>query len=207
MLDKGIIGMKKQFLVVGIVLIAIFGILPESAYGVEVSLGEPIVGINGNTVTLTCTVSGVENGGAEVSLLVVTKASLVDNDLVPGWGTMDETEIVYVDQMYIAANGIMNCTFTADNKFKHLPLRVYISASDAVSKVFVDDYIYTLGDVNGDGKIDLYDVRLIHYHFRGRTRLVDGAFLAADVDRDGIIRMKDALAVHYFYRGRINSFD
>lgn len=53
----------------------------------------------------------------------------------------------------------------------------------------------TLGDVNGDGKINVIDARLAQQHADGIITLTGIEFLAADVDQDGDVDSDDATAI------------
>ena len=51
------------------------------------------------------------------------------------------------------------------------------------------------GDINGDGEIDIFDVRVILDHINGITMLESGAIAAADVTGDGEIDIFDVRAI------------
>jgi len=63
-----------------------------------------------------------------------------------------------------------------------------------------------MGDVNGDGIIDLYDAILIHYYYRGRIFMNADERWTADVNRDNVVDLYDANLIYYYFRGKINSF-
>ena len=63
-----------------------------------------------------------------------------------------------------------------------------------------------LGDVNGDGIINMQDVLLIYQQFRGKTNLDEAGLAAADVNGDDAINMMDVLMVYQYFRGKITEF-
>jgi len=63
-----------------------------------------------------------------------------------------------------------------------------------------------LGDVTGDGSINMQDVLMIYQHFRGKLTLTADEFLRADVNRDSLITMQDVLLVYQYFRGKITDF-
>ncbi|MDR2088541.1 MAG: dockerin type I domain-containing protein [Clostridiales Family XIII bacterium] len=65
---------------------------------------------------------------------------------------------------------------------------------------------YTLGDVNGDNRIDMADATLVYRHHRGKTQLVGNNLLAADVNGDNAVNMADATLVYRYHRGKITVF-
>ena len=57
------------------------------------------------------------------------------------------------------------------------------------------------GDVNGDGRIDLADVRAVYQAALGLLDLTMGQFAAADINGDGIIGQDDAYALADYISG------
>ena len=53
----------------------------------------------------------------------------------------------------------------------------------------------TLGDINGDGVVDLIDVLMLYRHTRGVLALTLGQLAAADIDGDGDVDLADAEAL------------
>ncbi len=66
--------------------------------------------------------------------------------------------------------------------------------------------LYTLGDVNDDGKINLKDVNLIVSYYNGNAELTNIQHKAADVNGDGKINLKDVNMIVSYYNGNINVF-
>lgn len=62
------------------------------------------------------------------------------------------------------------------------------------------------GDLNGDGKIDEQDLRLLENHIYERAMLTGNALIAADVNNDGLIDLADipVLTLHLMGRKMIN---
>ena len=63
-----------------------------------------------------------------------------------------------------------------------------------------------LGDVNGDGEIDIFDANLIVGYYNGTAELTEEQLRAADVNGDGEIDIFDANLVVSFYNGTIDKF-
>ena len=72
--------------------------------------------------------------------------------------------------------------------------REYIVTVDA-DDMTQDASIYLLGDVTGDGKINLKEINMLYNHFNKVTLLTDYAFMCGDVAADGKINLKDVTKV------------
>ena len=59
------------------------------------------------------------------------------------------------------------------------------------SNVVQDVKICLLGDVTGDGKVNMKDINMLYDHFNKVNLLTDYAFLCGDVNADGKINIKD----------------
>ena len=57
--------------------------------------------------------------------------------------------------------------------------------------VVQDVEIWLLGDVTGDGKVNMKDINMLYDHFNKVNLLTDYAFLCGDVNADGKINIKD----------------
>ncbi|MDR1134747.1 MAG: MBG domain-containing protein, partial [Clostridiales Family XIII bacterium] len=73
---------------------------------------------------------------------------------------------------------------------------VYITAAN--------DFI--LGDVNGDGAVNMQDVLRTYQYFRAKATLDDKQLIAADVNRDTYVNIQDVLLLYQHFRGRLASF-
>lgn len=62
---------------------------------------------------------------------------------------------------------------------------------------------YTLGDVNGDGKIDMKDVAMMRQSIVGTVTLTSQQQQSADVDGNGKIDMKDVVKVRQYIVGTV----
>jgi hypothetical protein len=76
--------------------------------------------------------------------------------------------------------------------------------SAVVTVTAVTDFL--LGDVNGNGAVNMQDVMLIYQHYRGKIVLTAEQRLAADVNGNGAVNMQDVMLVYQYYRGKIASF-
>lgn len=115
-----------------------------------------------------------------------------------------EGNIQYIDQMSVEGGKV---TFTLKPKaLTEGTYNVYISTTDkALKKVASFKYgekpEYTLGDVNGDGKVSAYDASMILQHTVGLIDLAGVA--AADVNKDGKISAYDASMILQYTVGLI----
>lgn len=115
-----------------------------------------------------------------------------------------EGNIQYIDQMSVEGGKV---TFTLKPKaLTEGTYNVYISTTDkALDKVASFKYgekpEYTLGDVNGDGKVSAYDASMILQHTVGLIDLAGVA--AADVNKDGKISAYDASMILQYTVGLI----
>lgn len=115
-----------------------------------------------------------------------------------------EGNIQYIDQTSVEAGKV---TFTLKPKaLTEGTYNVYISTTDkALKKVASFKYgekpEYTLGDVNGDGKVSAYDASMILQHTVGLIDLAGVA--AADVNKDGKISAYDASMILQYTVGLI----
>ena len=115
-----------------------------------------------------------------------------------------EGNIQYIDQMSVEGGKV---TFTLKPKaLTEGTYNVYISTTDKpLEKVASFKYgekpEYTLGDVNGDGKVSAYDASMILQHTVGLIDLAGVA--AADVNKDGKISAYDASMILQYTVGLI----
>lgn len=118
-----------------------------------------------------------------------------------------EGNIQYIDQMSVEGGKV---TFTLKPKaLTEGTYNVYISTTDKpLEKVASFEYgtkpPYTLGDVNGDGKVTAYDASLILQHTANLVDLTGVA--AADVNKDGKITAYDASMILQYTAGLV-TFD
>ena len=62
-------------------------------------------------------------------------------------------------------------------------------------------HVGRLGDVNGDGIIDISDYTLIRMHYQGISLLTGAALVRADVNRDGVVDEADFVLVRDYILG------
>jgi uncharacterized repeat protein (TIGR02543 family) len=63
-----------------------------------------------------------------------------------------------------------------------------------------------LGDVNGDGVIDVRDVVLVQRHILGKITLTAEQFKAADINGDGLVDARDVTLIMQHTIGKISTF-
>ena len=62
-----------------------------------------------------------------------------------------------------------------------------------------------LGDLNGDGAIDIGDVNLLYLNVRGRVTLTQSQLAIADVNNDGKVDIADVNLLYLYVRGRVSA--
>lgn len=115
----------------------------------------------------------------------------------------------YIDQQ--ASNGSISFTLRPKELTAGTSYSVYLSTtSKAVTKVASFQYgekpAYTLGDVNGDGKINADDAVLVLRYAVELTEFNETQKLAADVSKDGRINADDAVLILRFAVNLITEF-
>lgn len=63
-----------------------------------------------------------------------------------------------------------------------------------------------IGDVNGDGEVDLADARMVMQHYNGAAVLDSSQQKKADVNGDGKINLTDIKLIMQYYNGEIDEF-
>lgn len=126
-----------------------------------------------------------------------------------------EQNIVYINQAAAGENGEL--VFTGSDAAYPMTMTsgtyyVYLvgdgkefSASDPAAS-FTYEAGYTLGDVDGDGRIQARDALCVLKHVANVEMLNATGKLAADVDNDGKIKARDALTILQFVAGVIPKF-
>lgn len=76
----------------------------------------------------------------------------------------------------------------------------------SLTTVTVSEPTITLGDVNGDGKVDNLDAALVYAYYNGRQAFSAQQLAAADVNGDGKADNLDAALIYAFYNGKIAAF-
>ena len=140
-------------------------------------------------------------GGAQYLLLVVK-----------GTEAPNEKNIVYINQQAADSNGKVSfnaypSSLTKDN------YRVYVvgegspfnTASPTASFSYYQPY--TLGDVNGDGEIDVRDVAAILNYVVKNVTLTGSDYEAANVVRDEMVDIRDAAKLLNYIVKNISSLE
>ena len=203
--DNGGSGMKRRMLALLLAVLTLT-MLTAAAFAEDTE----VLGVYNVTGPLTVK-NGTKDGGfyagadtfelnctgltGEYSLVLL----LAGDSAVP-----TEGNIQYIDQTSVKAGKV---TFTLKPKaLTEGTYNVYISTTDkALDKVASFKYgekpEYTLGDVNGDGKVSAYDASMILQHTVGLIDLAGVA--AADVNKDGKISAYDASMILQYTVGLI----
>jgi hypothetical protein len=61
---------------------------------------------------------------------------------------------------------------------------------------------YHLGDVNGDGKINVTDISKAAAHVKGKKRMSGDALICADINSDGIVNISDVIRIAAHVKGK-----
>lgn len=128
--------------------------------------------ITDEAVTPTCTTPGKTEGKhCEVCGKVLTAQEELPATGVHTWNDGEVTVRATCD-----AEGTMTytCTVCGGTKTEPIP---------AIGSL--------LGDVNGDGTVNITDMALVYQYLTGQTEFTDGHKKAADVNRDGIVDVYD----------------
>lgn len=136
------------------------------------------------------TVSGLSTEGQAVALAAGTVATLTFKALEAS--TLGETEFTVTTQAlpgYEAPTQAVELTVVNDANI------TIGEASDIV-----------LGDVTGDGKVNLADASRVYQYARKKTTLSEDALKAADVTGDGKVNLADASRIYQYARKKINTF-
>lgn len=128
--------------------------------------------VTDEAVTPTCTIPGKTEGKhCQVCGAVLTAQEELPATGVHTWNDGEVTVRATCD-----AEGVMTytCTVCGGTKTESIP---------AIGSL--------LGDVNGDGTVNITDMALVYQYLTGQTEFTDGHKKAADVNRDGIVDVYD----------------
>ena len=87
-------------------------------------------------------------------------------------------------------------------------IRVTTPASDKLYATYTITVTLSqkvMGDVTGDGVVDIADAMAVFYHVAKKTALDDGVVSLADINGDGNVDIADAMQVFYFVAKKIPS--
>lgn len=66
-----------------------------------------------------------------------------------------------------------------------------------------DDTSRDLGDITGDGKINIQDAVQLYYYVNGKVALNDEALTAANMNGDAKVNIQDAVSLYYMVNGKV----
>ena len=108
--------------------------------------------------------------------------------------TSSNPNIISIDSNgTITAKALGESTITAE-----------VDGFKATTTITVIDYI--LGDVDGDGKINARDAKLIMQHFTSKIQLTEEEQKRAEVSGDGKINARDAKLIMQYFTSKIDKF-
>ncbi len=82
-------------------------------------------------------------------------------------------------------------TYAQDNNIPFIDIEEQV-----VPEIFV-------GDVNGDGKVNIQDLMNLMYYISGMTDLNENLRANADINKDGKINIQDLMRLMYYISGKI----
>ena len=68
--------------------------------------------------------------------------------------------------------------------------------------VTTEDNDRPLGDISGDGKINVTDITLVAAHVKGKKLLAPEAVFYADIDRNGKLNVTDIVLIAAHVKGK-----
>ena len=192
-----------------------------SCQGIELAAGEDyyIEGDYGVTeagnYTLTINGTGLYTGARTVTYKVLPAITQYQiSGTVISYGNMQDDTVIRLLQgadevsSTRAANGMYQLTeilgglYTLEvSKANHVTRRYEITISDIA--VEQDAEIWLIGDVNGDGRVNAKDKKILYNHIAGSSPLADYVFLVGDVNSDGRINAKDKKMIYNHTAGTV----
>lgn len=121
----------------------------------------------------------------------ITPENINDSELVI---TSSDESIVKVRGSYIEGVSAGTAVITISDKYGRIQRECNITVSEGD----------VLGDVTGDGQVQIDDLRLIHRFVCQRTTLTEAQKQVADVNRDGEVDVTDVQSILRFVCGKID---
>lgn len=181
-------------------------VTPQTAAGVEVSTTTPVDGkdvyVGAEKVTLTYT--GAKPGSY---YLVMALTDVAD----PAQPVPTASNIAYIDQKTAEGAGettTVDFTVYPGKLESGKTYKVYLSSNDGTLNTLTEkgsfSYYasYTLGDANGDTKINVNDAMAVINHIVGKDILNGNNLLAADATGDGKVNINDAMEIINYIVGK-----
>lgn len=82
-------------------------------------------------------------------------------------------------------------TYAQDNNIPFIDIEEQV-----VPEIFI-------GDVNGDGKVNIQDLMKLMYYISGMTDINENSKANADINKDGKINIQDLMRLMYYISGKI----
>lgn len=174
-----------------------------SVGGVEKAVGDKI------TVTANTTVTAVWEDIPVVTYTVSGSATSFGSDtdnvilqlIAEGFSEADYEVFVKGNTAEYSIEGVSPGTYTMKVSKKNHVTREY-TVTVGAENVTQDVEIWLLGDVNGDGTINVKDKKLIFNHLNDPSGALTGYALdVGDVNRDGTINVKDKKLIFNHLKG------
>ena len=154
-----------------------------------------------STTQLTVTKTDAQNGGMYLVLVLAGAEGDDGTPLVP-----TESNILYINQTTADSSG----SVTFDNVYPSAikDSTVYLSGTGltGLTKMGFIDLNVTLGDVDGNSELEVYDALLVLQKGTGLITMTEEQELAADVNGDGSVDQYDALLILQKAVGLIENF-
>ena len=107
----------------------------------------------------------------------------------------------------IVTNGAVSFTSKGKDVTKTNAIKTGDIVKINTGSATVEYTLSVLGDITGDGIIEINDVSKLYRYYRGRTDMTDAYIAACEVTGDGIIEINDVSKLYRYYRGRITSLE
>ena len=119
---------------------------------------------------------------------------------------LDANKTVVAETLSVATTGVYELElFDAGeytfifSKTNHVDREYSVTVTG--ENITLDARIQLYGDVDGDGKVNAKDKKIIYMHLTGESEIIGYAFVVGDVDSDGKINAKDKKMIYNHIKG------
>ncbi len=143
-----------------------------------------------------------DDGAGTVQLVYVNAALMPKN----------ASETLFTVNFTVKADATLGSTgsFTVSSEGAYSTAAQLVTGTGVTDKTFtvtVQESTGLLGDVNGDGEIDIFDVMAALRHSAQVVTLTGNEYIRADVNKDGTVDIFDVMRILRYVAQIINSFD
>ncbi|MCD8017486.1 MAG: dockerin type I repeat-containing protein [Oscillospiraceae bacterium] len=193
----------------GTVTVDVYVTAPNGVNGVQAYVTYGDLTFTGSEDSTAFTVSDVREASADNTLLLtfanadnmtadkllLTTLTFTYEDAAAGSEVTLSSETIYV--AYFEGYDAETDTYTTN---------LYGSVKEGTATVAIPEPEYTLGDVNGDGAVDIKDVTALARYVVGIVEISDTTLLGnADVNQDEAVDIKDVMLLARYVAGIIDT--